>query len=125
MAGYLSYLVIDFDDLLRYQRFCRHLPQYSETYTVKTKRGFHLYFRTSERVPSHQFEGGDIKGEKSYIIAPPSQIGPFTYRCAKNAPEIALRKQDVDRLLNYFHVDSATHHVSGKRIRRRERVGFT
>ena len=42
-------LVIDFDDLLRYQRFCRHLPQYSETYTVKTKRGFHLYFRTTER----------------------------------------------------------------------------
>ena len=110
-------LVIDFDDLLRYQRFCRHLPQYSETYTVKTKRGFHLYFRTTERVPSHQFEGGDIKGEKSYIIAPPSQIGPFTYRCEKNAPEIALHKQDVDRLLNYFHVDSARHHVSSKRIK--------
>ena len=110
-------LVIDFDDLLRYQQFCRHLPQYSETYTVKTKRGFHLYFRTKERVPSHQFDGGDIKGEKSYIIAPPSQIGRFTYRCEKNAAEIALEKDDVDRLLNYFHVDSASHQVKGKRIK--------
>lgn len=110
-------LVIDFDDLLRYQRFCRHLPQYSDTYTVKTKRGFHLYFRTKERVPSHQFDGGDIKGEKSYIIAPPSQIGRFTYRCEKNTAEIALEKHDVDRLLNYFHVDSASHHVKGKRIK--------
>ena len=110
-------LVIDFDDLLRYQRFCRHLPQYSETYTVKTKRGFHLYFRTSERVPSHQFDGGDIKGEKSYIIAPPSEIGLFTYRCVKNAAEIALDKGDVDRLLNYFHVDRASHQVRGRGTR--------
>lgn len=110
-------LVIDFDDLLRYQRFCRHLPQYSETYTVKTKRGFHLYFRTTERVPSHQFDGGDIKGERSYIIAPPSQIGTFTYRCEKDLPEIGLDRGDIDRLLNYFHVEWASHKASGRRIR--------
>lgn len=110
-------LVIDFDDLLRYQRFCRHLPQYSETYTVKTKRGFHLYFRTTERVPSHQFDGGDIKGERSYIIAPPSQIGLFSYRCEKDMPEMALDKGDIDRLLNYFHVEWASDEVSGRRVR--------
>jgi hypothetical protein len=112
-------MVIDFDDLLRYQRFCRHLPQYSETYTVRTKRGFHLYFRTTERVPSHQFDGGDIKAEKSYIIAPPSQIGTFRYRCQNDLPELRLEKDDVDQLLNYFHVDAATHAESGRRIRER------
>ncbi len=110
-------LVIDFDDLLRYQRFCRHLPQYSDTYTVKTRRGFHLYFRTAEKVPSHQFDGGDIKGEKSYIIAPPSMIGNFTYHCTKNVAEVELHKDDVDRLLNYFHVQASVHCVAGKRIR--------
>jgi len=110
-------LVIDFDDLLRYQRFCRHLPQYSETYTVKTRRGFHLYFRTAEKVPSHQFDGGDIKGEKSYIIAPPSRIGNFTYHCTKKVAELELDKDDVDRLLNYFHVQASVHVVAGKRIR--------
>ena len=110
-------LVIDFDDLLRYQRFCRHLPQYSETYTVKTRRGFHLYFRTAERVPSHQFDGGDIKGEKSYVIAPPSTIENFRYRCSKNVAEMELIKADVERLLNYFHVQASVHLVAGKRIR--------
>lgn len=120
VCGRVSQLiVIDFDDLLRYQRFCRHLPQFSETYTVKTRRGFHLYFRTNERVPSHQFDGGDIKAEKSYIIAPPSDIAGFIYRCEKNVPELCLSKEDVERLLNYFHVDSATHVVAGKRIRER------
>ena len=49
-------LVIDFDDHLRYQRFCRHLPQYADSYTVKTRRGYHVYFRTREKVPSHQLK---------------------------------------------------------------------
>lgn len=115
-------LVIDFDDVLRYQRFCRHLPQYAETYTVKTKRGFHLYLRTSEKVPSHQFDGGDIKGERSYVVAPPSRIGSFVYRCVKDIKERELGKADVDHLLNYFHVSSSVHAVSGKHIREQEDI---
>ena len=118
-------LVIDFDDLLRYQRFCRHLPEYSETYTVKTRRGFHLYFRTREKVPSHQFDGGDIKGEKSYIIAPPSIIGTFVYRPVKDVPERELEKDDVDRLLNYFHVRSSVQFVAGRGIREARDVDLT
>ena len=108
-------LVIDFDDTLRYQRFCRHLPQYSETFTVKTKRGFHLYYRTSEKVPSHQFDGGDIKGERSYVVAPPSEIGTHIYRCVRDIAERELEKADVDQLLNYFHVNTvSTRRASGR-----------
>jgi len=117
-------IVIDFDDVLRYQRFCRHLPQYSETYTVKTKRGFHLYFRTAEKVPSHQFDGGDIKAERSYVIAPPSRIGTFVYHCVKDITERQLIKADVDQLLNYFHVNSSAHATVGKRIREGKDVDF-
>ncbi|MCY4061911.1 MAG: bifunctional DNA primase/polymerase [Chloroflexi bacterium] len=117
-------IVVDFDDLLRYQRFCRHLPQYSETYTVQTRRGFHLYFRTSVKVPTHQFDGGDIKAERSYIIAPPSRIGNFVYRCVKNVRERDLDKADVDHLLNYFHVKSSVHVVTGKRTRERRDVNL-
>ena len=113
-------LVIDFDDVFRYQRFCRHLPQFAETYTVKTKRGFHLYFRTSEKVPSHQFDGGDVKAERSYVVAPPSTIGNFVYRCMNDKPERELLKEDVDQLLNYFHVKSAGHVVAGRHLREKE-----
>ena len=115
-------LVIDFDDVLRYQRFCRHLPEYAETYTVKTLRGFHLYFRTGEKVPSHQFDGGDIKGERSYVVAPPSRIGGFIYRCVKDIQERELAKGDVDQLLNYFHVGSGAHKIAGKQIREGEDI---
>ncbi len=115
-------LVIDFDDVLRYQRFCRHLPQFAETYTVKTRRGFHLYFRTSEKVPSHQFDGGDIKGERSYVVAPPSRIESFVYRCVKDMEQLEICKSDVDQLLNYFHVSSAIHTVAGRQVREYEDI---
>ena len=115
-------LVIDFDDVLRYQRFCRHLPQFAETYTVKTKRGFHLYFRTSEKVPSHQFDGGDIKGERSYVVAPPSRIESFVYRCVKEREQLEIGKSDVDQLLNYFHVSSSVHTLAGRQVREREDI---
>ncbi len=108
-------LVVDFDDHLRYRRFCRHLPQYSDSYTVKTRRGFHVYFRTAERVPSHQFDGGDIKGEKSYVVAAPSKIGGFGYRCVNDRPRLELGKEDIDRILNYFHVKAAAQPVPGER----------
>lgn len=109
-------LVIDFDDALRYQRFCRHLPQYANTYTVKTKRGFHLYYRTTQKVPSHQFDGGDIKGERSYVVAPPSKIGSHVYRCVRDVAEHELEKADVDQLLNYFHVNAASQGGAGRWI---------
>ena len=97
-------LVIDFDDHLRYQRFCRHLPQYAESYTVKTRRGFHVYFRTQEKVPTHQFDGGDIKSEKSYVVAAGSRIAGFMYKVVRRIEAMALDKDGVEALLNYFHV---------------------
>ena len=100
-------LVIDFDDHLRYQQFCRRLPKYAGSYTVKTRRGYHIYFRTGVKVPSHQFEGGDIKGEKSYVVAAPSVIAGFEYRAARRAQVKALDEKSVDEILKYFHVGSA------------------
>lgn len=95
-------LVVDFDDHLRYHKFCRRFPQHVATYTVKTNRGFHLYFRTDQKVPSHQFEGGDIKGERSYVIAPPSQIGAFQYREAKDISPLELSREELYEVLNYL-----------------------
>lgn len=118
-------LVIDFDDAMRYQRFCRHLPQYAETYTVKTMRGFHLYYRTGEKVPSHQFDGGDIKGERSYVVAPPSQIGSHIYRCVRDIAERELEKGDIDQILNYFHVKASAALGTSGRISEVKTVDLT
>ncbi len=117
-------LVIDFDDYRRYRRFCMHLPQYADTYSVKTRRGCHLYFRSDEIVPSHQFAGGDIKGERSYVVAPPSRIGGFAYRAMNDRPQLELQRGDIDKLLNYFHVNAAVHVLPGKIIREPSDIDF-
>lgn len=99
-------IVIDFDDHLRYRRFCRHRPDLAASYTVKTRRGYHVYFRTDEKVPTHQFDGGDIKGERSYVVAPPSVIDGFAYRRVSGSNAIRVDQAVIDSLLNYFHLDT-------------------
>ena len=112
ICGSVSRLVvIDFDDLLGYQKFCRRFPQHVATYTVKTNRGVHLYFRTDQKVPSHQFVGGDIKGERSYVIAPPSEIGKFRYSVAKDIAQLELGAQEVNQLLNYLQSGTVVRRV--------------
>ena len=110
-------LVIDFDDHLRFSQFCRHLPQFARTYVVKTRRGYHLYFLTREKVPSHQFDGGDIKGEGSYVVAPPSVIAGYQYEAVRDCEAIELDKPGLDRILNYFHVNASVHVMPGKVVR--------
>ncbi len=109
-------LVIDFDDHLRYQQFCRHLPQYAQTYTVKTRRGYHLYFRTGEKVPSHQFDGGDIKGERAYVVTAPSVVAGFEYRVVQRDEPADLDRGALDAILNYFHI-RAQESFAGLRVK--------
>ena len=113
-------VVIDFDDHLRYQRFCRHRPQLAKSYTVKTRRGYHVYFKTAEKVPTHQFDGGDIKGEGSYVIAPPSCIGGFKYRPINNSVPLSLDRCGIDALLNYFHLAGSAKAVPGRQMHMRD-----
>jgi len=42
------------------------------TTIVKTDRGYHVYLRTSDTTPTYKLENLDIKGEGSYVVAPPS-----------------------------------------------------
>ena len=65
-------------------------------------------------MPSHQFAGGDIKGERSYVIAEASVIGDVVYKRARREQVMEILKDDVDKLLNYFHVNAGDHRVAGK-----------
>lgn len=108
-------VVIDFDDQLRYGKFCRRFPQHVATYTVKTNRGFHLYFGTEQNVPSHQFLGGDIKGERSYVIAPPSVIAGFKYRQVKEISPLELSSEELYEVLNYLQSGAVERRVERPR----------
>ena len=95
-------IVVDFDDMDGYARFCRRFPGLVATRTVKTRRGCHLYFGTAQKVPSHQFDGGDIKGERSYVLAPPSRIANVSYAVVKDLPVRELSPGELGELLNHL-----------------------
>jgi|GEM_PF-1155796 len=107
VCGQISQLmVIDFDDEYTFQQFTCKFPQYADTYTVRTRRGYHLYYQVDHSVPTHKFDGGDIKGEKSYVIAPPSQIIGHCYQAVNSNARIYLSPQQTDEILNYFHIQT-------------------
>jgi len=73
--------VIDFDSPEIFAKFAaeniEHLPDGLPL--VKTGRGFHLWFRSSEPLRDAHFDGIDIKADGGQIVAPPS-IHPKTNR---------------------------------------------
>lgn len=64
-------VVVDFDDEKIWKKVKAYLKL---TFTTKTARGVHLYYRTS--IPIRGFKipdlGIDVKGEGGYVLAPPS-----------------------------------------------------
>jgi hypothetical protein len=114
VCGRVSNLfVVDFDGEEAYEAWKRSLPRdlldlvRSACWIVKTGKGFHVYVRPEdpELIPRTKIrcrEGVDIKGEGSYVIAPPSKhpsgasYGGWNSLCPSLAP---LKREIVERLL--------------------------
>lgn len=64
--------VRDFDDPDLYARWREQRPDLAATLpTVKTSRGLHIYGRW-KGVPSCKCEGGELRSDANYVVAPPS-----------------------------------------------------
>lgn len=106
VCGSISRLmVIDFDDYSRYRRFRHRFPEYKNARRVKTRRGYHVYFRTSVKISNQGFDGGDVKGEGGFVIAPPSVIGGVRYECIGGDIDAELDRAEVDEIVNFLVVD--------------------
>ena len=63
----------DYDDAAAYERWAATYPDLAgELPTVKTARGYHVYF-TCAGVKTRAFSDGELRGEGSYCVVPPSQ----------------------------------------------------
>lgn len=66
--------VLDFDTAESYEKFFNGRPMEEETLVVKTSRGIHVYMKSSKLVKLFKIPelNLDVKGEGSYVVAPPS-----------------------------------------------------
>lgn len=74
VCGWQNLLIVDFDNLRGYELWMQMygVNGYADTYTVKTGRGYHLYY-FCEDFPPHTLKwfGGEIKAS-GYCLIPPS-----------------------------------------------------
>jgi len=84
--------VIDLDDLSLLPFLNETLPEINKTTQVKTRRGYHYYFKTNgENVKSTNKLFGEkieLKSNGSYVVAPDSLVNDHKYRFIKPLEEI-------------------------------------
>ncbi len=92
--------VLDFDDLEIYKKWqLKH--QKINTYQVRTKRGYHLYFKVKNPVETKikAIEGVDIKANGGYVLVPPSVIGVCKYEVMNDADIMQI--EDLSEVIEY------------------------
>lgn len=72
LLGPSGLAVLDADDPQKVKDYNLWLP---DTARVKTGRGFHYYYRTEHPAKTVAFDGGELRGNGSYVVLPPSVHG--------------------------------------------------
>lgn len=78
VTGEISGLtVLDFDDASQYDKMCEQYPILKSVRTIKTRKGYHLYFKYNKALPTttdyfNDFKGIDIRNDSGVIFAPPT-----------------------------------------------------
>ncbi len=100
-------LVLDFDDIEVVSEF-RHLhPDLLNTFTVQSgTRGLpHFYYRLPEGrlITTSAYPGVDLRGEGSYVVAPPTCVGNARWVVENDAPIHAISDFELRRMLRFLN----------------------
>jgi hypothetical protein len=101
ITGRISQLcVLDFDESKLYDLFKIEHPYLTQTKTVKTSRGYHLYFHVPPHLSlrSSKTPGIDLQYEGRYVVAPPSE----GYKTIRGGAPKTLTQQDINIIDNFF-----------------------
>jgi len=76
-------VVRDFDQSQRFEELVEHDSRFAALMStlplVRTARGYHAYFRIGTPRTTRPFADGELRGNGSYVVAPPSEIGGHRY----------------------------------------------
>jgi Bifunctional DNA primase/polymerase, N-terminal len=94
-------VVLDFDEQDGVAKFEEQYGKLPVTYTVKTARGVHLYYRLPlDGARTRNFEGGELRSDGAYVVAEGStHSSGILYECILNV-EIAEIPRSVLAQLN-------------------------
>ena len=95
-------IVVDFDCPELYASFSSQFQTLANTYTVKTRRGYHLYFKTIFPLSSRHFDNCDIKGDGGYIVGAGSVVDGHQYTVAKDVEVLSLEYKQYTSILDWL-----------------------
>ena len=103
-------LVVDFDDHEQFQMFAQAYPYLLNTYAVKSRRGYHLYFHipTGITVQSRAGQGVDLLAEGKYVVAPPSIVDDHEYRVMLDLEPKTLKARDIGAIQRFIAQQTPT-----------------
>ena len=78
--------VLDFDNENAYPEWRKKYPELAQTYTVRTKRGYHVYLRSTGLLHGRKFAGGDLRANGQYVVGAGSVVKGHTYTVIVHAP---------------------------------------
>jgi len=105
VTGHVSQLaVLDFDTLDLFMDFEEQFPDLAKTRQVKTKRGYHFYFKIGKKLQTRtrKGQGVDWLWEGCYVVAPPTQIDDHHYKLRNGGLPIELTKDDLKRIHKFL-----------------------
>lgn len=96
--------VLDFDDEALFKLFKVLHPYLADTRTVKTRRGYHLYYSVPDDLTLHSQHGKgiDLQYEGCYVIAPPSIVDGYEYKLVQGGKSRILTAFDVESLSAFW-----------------------
>jgi hypothetical protein len=107
ITGRISRLVVlDIDRHDRLNDLVTACTDLLQTLTVRTRRGYHLYYRIPEdvHVPTQRADGIDLQGEGAYVVAAGSVIDGYTYQFMDTSRQPRqLSERDLNRLLHMMN----------------------
>lgn len=96
-------MVLDFDSADEVSEF-RHLcPELIDTFNVLsgTRKLSHFYYRLPENklIPTSAYHGVDLRGEGSYVVAPPTRVGEAAWVAELDLPVRDVSDFDMRRIM--------------------------
>ena len=102
--------VLDFDSKDAYVDFVsKNIDLLLHDYpVVQTGRGYHLWFKPTKPLRSHQFDGVDLKAEGGYVVVPPSihdngRQYSWHRPLGETIPELDFSKLDLSGITEKTH----------------------
>jgi hypothetical protein len=105
VTGIVSGLaILDFDKISYYEVFITRYPELAKTYTVKTRRGYHLYYRIrpNQRTKTIKGKGADWLYHGAYAVAPPSICNGVQYEVSRVLEPRRLSNEEIGYIQNFI-----------------------